>query len=259
MRLTLFYDQTAEQNASAYFEKAKKMKKKVKGAEEAILKLQKRLAEKEARFRSVLAEKQEVKKTRKKEWYEKYRWFFTSEGFLVIGGRDATSNDIIVKKHVEKDDLVFHTDMAGSPFFVIKTGGKQPKEPSIREAADATASFSRGWTKGLTTLATFWVKPEQVSKTPNPGEFLPRGAFMIRGKTNYVDVKMEIAIGVADGRVVSGPLSAVKAQTEDYLLLHQGEMKKSDAAKQVARRFKADLDEVMHMMPPGNCSISPRD
>ena len=29
-----------------------------------------------------------------KEWYEKFRWFYSSEGFLCIGGRDSTTNDI---------------------------------------------------------------------------------------------------------------------------------------------------------------------
>jgi len=47
-----------------------------------------------------------------KEWYEKFRWFISSDDFLILGGRDATSNEIVIKKHTEKNDLVFHR-----PFF----------------------------------------------------------------------------------------------------------------------------------------------
>ena len=46
--------------------------------------------------------KKTEKKNRKQEWYEKFHWFFSSEDFLCIGGKDATSNEIIIKKHTEK-------------------------------------------------------------------------------------------------------------------------------------------------------------
>ncbi|MGB6785190.1 MAG: NFACT family protein, partial [Nitrosotalea sp.] len=41
---------------------------------------------------------------KKKEWYERYRWFFTSDGLLAIGGRDASSNSSVIRKHLGKDD-----------------------------------------------------------------------------------------------------------------------------------------------------------
>ena len=38
------------------------------------------------------AEKKIVAERREKQWYERYRWFLTSNGDLAIGGRDSTSN-----------------------------------------------------------------------------------------------------------------------------------------------------------------------
>jgi predicted ribosome quality control (RQC) complex YloA/Tae2 family protein len=84
----------------------------------------------------------------------------------VIGGRDATSNEIVIKKHTIASDLVFHTDMAGSPFFVLKSSTDNTKgldQQSIKEAADATCSFSRAWKMGLSTQSVFYVNPEQKS------------------------------------------------------------------------------------------------
>src|SRR3989338_1378632 len=129
-KLTLDLTKSVEENASDYFEKAKKIKKKIKGAEDALKQHIRKLNELEAKQEKSDAEeakKSEVQQ-RKKEWYEKFRWFLSSDGFLVVGGRDATSNEVVVKKHMEKGDLVFHTDMAGSPFFIIKAEGKDVPE-----------------------------------------------------------------------------------------------------------------------------------
>ena len=151
---------SAHENAAAYFEKAKKLRKKAEGAKEAIAGFAGKLAEeekKEARKEERTAREQEQKekrkeKKRKQQWYEKFRWFISSTGFLCIGGRDATTNEIIIKKHTDKDDLVFHTEAPGSPFFVVKSEGKEIDEQTKTEAAEATVLYSRAWKHGLTTL-----------------------------------------------------------------------------------------------------------
>ena len=118
------------------------------------------------RSRKLKIKKKKLKEviTRKKKWYEKFRWFVSSEGFLCIGGRDATTNDILVKKHMEKGDLVFHTQLAGSPFFIIKSEGKKIGKKTIEEAAQATASYSRAWKHGFTVTEVYYITPEQVKK-----------------------------------------------------------------------------------------------
>lgn len=32
--------------------------------------------------------------------FEKFRWFISSENYLVIGGRDQQQNELIVKRHL---------------------------------------------------------------------------------------------------------------------------------------------------------------
>lgn len=259
-KLTLDLTKTVEENASVYFEEAKKLKKKIRGAEEAlrhnILKL-KELESKKEKFDSE-EQKKAVSVQRKKEWHEKFRWFMSSDGFLAIGGRDATSNEVVIKKHTEKNDLVFHTDMAGSPFFVIKSENKKIPENTIKEAADATCTFSRAWKLGLQTSDVFYVFPEQVSKKTKAGEYMGKGAFMVYGKSNYIENKINLTVGVTKDRaVMAGPLEAIKKNCEKYVTLKQGNEKVSSIAKKINYKLGSglDLDEIIRALPAGNFKL----
>jgi predicted ribosome quality control (RQC) complex YloA/Tae2 family protein len=42
---------------------------------------------------------------RKVHWFEKFNWFITSENYLVISGRDAQQNELVVKRYMKKGDL----------------------------------------------------------------------------------------------------------------------------------------------------------
>ena len=251
MKITLDLKKTIEQNAQVYFEKSKKAKKKMEGAKKA-------LAEQEKKFLAIekqtpKAEKVVLTESRKKHWYEKFRWFKSSEGFLVIGGRDATTNEIVIKKHAEKNDVVFHTDMAGSPFVVIKVPeGEVPGEITLQEATDFTASHSKGWKLGMASLPVFWVKPDQVTKEAQSGEYLQKGSFMIRGKTNYITPTMNYAVGIHESAVMAGPISAIKKNCEEIVELVQGNDKISEIAKKVQKKLPIDLDEIVRAIPPGS-------
>ena len=262
MQLKLNINKTVEQNAAIYFELAKKAKRKLEGANKAIAENKKKLEllVKEQQKKEIdSTEQNSFLPKAKKSWYEKFRWFYSSEGFLVIGGRDATTNEIVIKKHTDKEDIVFHTDMAGSPFFVIKSEGKEVGKQTIQETADATACFSRAWKLGLATTDVFYVKPEQVSKEANSGEYMPKGAFMVRGKTNYINPVMKIAVGIKDNQLISGPAAAIQAQTKEFLILLQGKEKPSDIAKLIKKKFGKTLvathDDIIRMLPAGGCKV----
>lgn len=289
MELTLHLDKTVEQNAAIYFEKSKKAKKKLEGATAALEESRKKLAslekEKKEKDKAVQQVEQNLKTKTKSEWYEKFRWFISSEGFLVIGGRDSTTNEIVIKKFTDKEDIVFHTDMAGSPFFVIKCAeekkkGKSPGEITLQETANATAIFSRAWKLGMSTLDVFYVSPEQLSKTPQSGEYLVKGAFIIRGKTTYLKPdKMEVAIGITritideknneqDGerndkgassyKIISGPESSISKQTKEYIVLEQGREKPSDIAKLFKKKFGGEIDDIIRILPSGGFKVKKR-
>jgi predicted ribosome quality control (RQC) complex YloA/Tae2 family protein len=256
-RITIDLNKSIEQNAGIYFDKAKKMKKKTDGAKEALANSEKKLADFLKKKDKALKEL-ESKKTiaREKKWYEKFRWFLSSEGFLVIGGRDATTNEIVIKKHTEKNDLVFHTDMVGSPFFVVKAEGKKPGKATIQESADATVTFSRAWKLGLGSTPAFMAKPEQLTKEAPAGEFVPKGGFITKGKLEYLENKINLAVGITkDGAIMAGPVEAVKKNCEKYVQLEQGKDKTSQIAKQIKHKLGGDLDEIIRALPAGGCKV----
>ncbi len=255
MKIKLDVAKSLEQNAEVYFEKAKKAKRKITGTEEAIVKLKKRLED--LKKEEIVKKKKVEKVERKKEWYEKFHWFFSSEGFLCIGGRDATSNEIVIKKHAEKDDLIFHTDISGSPFFIIKSEGKKVGEPTMDEAAQADASYSKAWKTGVSTTEVYMIKPDQVSKEAKAGEYMAKGAFMIYGKRKYFSPDIKIAVGIKDGIIIGGAVDAVKKNAEKFVIVIQGKGKTSAIAKKIQKKLKGgDLDEIIRMLPAGGCEIS---
>jgi len=65
-------------------------------------------------------------------------------------------------------------------------------ETTLLEAAQFTVSYSVIWKSGQASGDAYWVLPEQVSKTPESGEYVAKGAFVIRGQRNfYKDVMLE--------------------------------------------------------------------
>ena len=117
--------------SSMLFARAKEMERGNASIEEARAKIlsqiEKLRAETAAIHRKVI-----VKEQISREWYERYRWFITTDGLLVIGGRDASSNSALIRKHLTEHDIVFHAEVHGSPFFIIKNAAvlllQQPKK-----------------------------------------------------------------------------------------------------------------------------------
>ncbi len=240
---------SVQRNAATYYDRAKKAEKKVKGAEKAIEETLKRIVELRKRKRSVVEKAgKPAAKRRSRMWYEKFRWFHSSENLLVIGGKDAVTNEILIKKHLEPRDLVFHADMVGAPFVIIKAEGRMPRQQSIVEAAQLAASHSRAWRAKLSAIDVYWIHPEQVSKTPPTGQYLKKGAFMIRGKKNYVrKTKLQLAIGVdfkkTSYTVIGGPKEAVENKTDIYVEIVPGDLSSGKLARKIKQAMSQKASE----------------
>jgi predicted ribosome quality control (RQC) complex YloA/Tae2 family protein len=234
---------SVQTGAATYYSRSKKAEKKLEGAKKALQETQARIKRlREEQTENERENRAPPQKRRRKSWYEKFRWFHSSDGFLVIGGRDATTNEILIKKHMEPHDIVFHADIRGAPFVLIKTEGKAPPEPTLREAAQLAASYSRAWKEMFTALDVYWVSPQQVDKSPPTGQYLKKGSFRIHGSKNYVrNVPLKVAIAVKSEEehlvVVSGPPQAISKQTETYVEVIPGEQKSGQLAKRIRRRL----------------------
>jgi predicted ribosome quality control (RQC) complex YloA/Tae2 family protein len=253
MKIALDIRKTLEENASDYFLVAKKARSKIAGAQKAVLLAQ----QKKEQEHVVTAKKSVPIKVRKKAWYEKFKWFYTSTGLLVIAGRDATTNEIVIKKHTEQHDIVFHTASAGSPFVVVKTLGQTVSDDVLQEVADFAGCHSKAWKLGFSDAEVFWVTPEQVTKETKSGEFMPKGSFMVYGKHNFVRPRMKLAACLFEDKIMVAPLPAVQAQNPPvHALITQGNTKPSDSAKDVMRILgKGTPDDVLPLLPSGGCMV----
>jgi len=246
--------------ASALFDRAKDLEREAAEATEAAGRLEKRLD----RIRPVEGRRVKPLPRRTREWYEKFRWFMSSGGRLAVGGRDAQSNTLLVKRHLGEGDVAYHADLFGSPFFVLKDGTAQSEE-EVLELAQATVSFSSGWKTGLGAADAYWVNKNQVSSTTESGEYLARGSFVIRGKKNFVrHALIQVAVGIDEmGRVVAGPESAVAKSCLRYVVLIPHREKASDTAKKVLRELSEgksevplpSVDDVVRALPAGGGKI----
>jgi len=181
-------------------------------------------------------------KPSKARWYERYRWFITSEGHLVVAGKDASSNIALLKKHLEPGDLVFHAEVRGAAAVILK-GGMGAGERSRAEAAQFAAAYSRAWKEGLRTITVYYIEPSQISFEPPPGHYLPRGGFIVKGERHYIQVRLELAIGVTgDLELVYGPPTAVAARAISFVRLEPGNRQADELADVILRRILAGAE-----------------
>ena len=299
-RVTLDADTGVEKNADRLYREAKGVEDKQAGAEAAIEDTREELADLEARRAEWTAEedaepatteadeteapvdwlaRESIPVRRTEQWYERFRWFHTSDGFLVIGGRDADDNEELVAKYLETGDRFFHAQAHGGPATVLKATGPSEAtsaditipERSREEAAQFAVSYSSVWKDGRFAGDVYEVGPDQVTKTPESGEYLEKGGFAIRGERTYFeDVPVGVAVGITceeETRVVGGPPDPIRARAETAVCLEPGRFAQNDAAKKVYRELRdrfadesfvrkvASPDLIQEFLPPGGSRI----
>ena len=249
--LSIDLNLSAGQNANGFFQKSKDFKSKIEGAYRAI---------EETKAKRV-TEKKSTTKKKKREWFEIYHWFMSSEGFLVISGRDAKSNERIVKKHLKEKDLYVHADVYGAPSTIIKIEGNQePTEQTIREACAFAISFSRAWPAGMNSGAAYWVYPSQVSKTPESGEYVSTGSWIVRGKRNYLfDLPMKLSILIkeykGEQKAMACPVPDESKLPDNSIIITPGDEKRNSVSQKISRKLGVPMEEIDPILPPGNSSI----
>jgi len=257
LKFSLSIRKSLYENAAEFYDRGKAIKQKGVGVTTALEDSRKKLAEIEKQLSKVEAlkvaapveamEDLETRKVASKEWFEKFRWFRSSEGFLVVAGKDAVSNEVLIKKYTDSYDAVFHADIVGSPFAVIKTEGKEPGEQTLKEAGEYAAAFSRAWRENMGAADVYWVKPEQLSKSGPSGEYVAHGAFAVTGKRNWMrGTPLKMALGiveVADSEFdfIGGPVSAVKAKAKASVILSPGDLNGKDFLKMILRSLLLQL------------------
>ena len=255
--------------ASKLFDESKKQKGAVKSIEKLMKKTESKL-EKTIEKGEIAKGAVGFKEVRKKSWFERYRWFYTSDEVLAVGGRDSSSNSAIIRKYLEKNDKVFHAEVHGSPFFLLKGEDEELLPLSLEEVAHATVCFSRAWQISAYGMSSFWVNPDQVKKGAPTGQSMAKGAFMINGTRNFIKVSsLKLAVGIfkqdEDYLLVCGPPEPIKKKCLCYAVIEPGGSTMSDVAKKIRAEFdKVNdnfkkiflIDDYVRALPTGSSKVT---
>ncbi len=259
----LDFRKDVNENAQKHYEESKKCKKKIEGAKTAIEETKKEIeaGEKEER-------KKEKKRPTEKYWFDRYKWFHSSEDHLVIAGKDTKTNEEVVKKYLEKYDRYAHAEAGGAPSVVVKRGDEEEiGEDTLKEACQYSIIHSKEWKRGISAGRAYWVEPDQVTKTAEAGESLPTGAFVIRGKRNYYDdLPMKAVLGEieykGEKKIMCAP--SLTLENEDNLLRKKvvfipGNRDKNDFANEMSNYFSVPISEIQSILPPGDVKVIEKD
>ena len=257
-------DRTPRESAQEIYAEVKRLQAKLAGARTALAETEARVAaptRTSARTERRRAEAEAAR--RKPHWFERFRWFLSSEGAIVIGGKDASSNDVMVRRNLKDGDVYVHADLQGAASVIVKhpaPGDPAISEISLREAGQWAVAYSKAWRAGLASASAFWVTPEQVSKAGASGEFVARGAWAIHGTKHLLgDLPLEIALGPVDYRGESlwtaAPPSAVAARGEVRAVLVPGpERERAAVETELAAELGLTRTRLQSLLPAGGIS-----
>ena len=178
-------------NARQYYDQKKqaavKEQKTVQASSKALKSTEKKIQD--DLKKGLKQEKDVLRPSRKQFWFEKFLWFISSDGYLVLGGKDAQQNELLYRRYLKKGDIYVHADLHGASSVIVKNNPQTPDAPvppsSLSQAGALTVCTSSAW-DSKAVMAAWWVNADQVSKTAPTGEYLTTGGFVVRGKKNYL-------------------------------------------------------------------------
>ncbi|MGA7476400.1 MAG: ribosome rescue protein RqcH [Thermoplasmata archaeon] len=265
--VSLLLGESPRSTAQGLFEEAKRVQSKLGGALGAIAEAEsklRKLAVSPAPAPSGASAPAVGAPRRRTNWFERYRWFISSEGGIVIAGRDASSNDLVVRRNLKDGDFYVHADLHGAASVIVKHSppGETPlTDATLLEAGQWAVTFSKAWRAELASAEAFWVESEQVSKKAASGEFVARGAWVIHGTKHVLrDLPLEIGLGTVDYRGetmwTAAPPAALRARGKVLVLLSPGpERLRSEVEVALARELGLSRSRLQGLLPAGGLSV----
>ncbi len=225
-------------NAKSYFDKSKKAKGKLESLHSAIKTTENKIASIGQVKPTITITNRSVNR-KNQEWYARFHYFFTSQGKLVIAGRNATDNQNIYSKYLEKTDMFFHADITGASAVVLKNGSNA-SESELLQTAQFAASYSRAWKISVQSVDVYCVKKEAVSRSSH-GEYVSRGGFMIKGGRKWFrNTKLGLAINLKSKENLEiVPIETSLLKTEGkWLKIRPGNIQNLEMAQQIHKNME---------------------
>ncbi len=187
--------------------------------------------------------------------YTKYRWFYTSSGKLVVGGRSAIQNDELLKrlKETGKDFIVMHTHAPGSPFTVIVAEKIKIKSQDIEETAIFTGCFSRAWREAKKTTIVDIFSLSQLAKARH----MKPGTWGVKGVIEQRTVSLELALVKQKDILRAVPEITLKKKKDILFKIQPGKTDKAAMALKLQVELPHDLnqEELLTALPAGGFTI----
>lgn len=184
----------------------------------------------------------------KGHWYHNFHWMFTSNGYLVICGKNSSQNETVVKKYLEDHDIYLHSEVAGCGSAVLKVPvGCDPTTISptdLEEAGAFVICLSRAWRDKVPDRA-YWTLATQVSKTTETGEYVQKGSFIIRGRRNYLSqIRLELGVAIYQGQLMLAPYRRLaQLSAVNKLKIIPGKSKRNQGLQKILTRLQLATSE----------------
>ncbi len=179
--------------------------------------------------------------------YAEYRWFFTSNKRLVIGGKSDEQNESLVKK-VKNSGIklvMMHTALPGSPFTFILDDYKKIGEKDLEETAVFTACFSQQWKKRKKKVEVHVFTSEEVIKR----KAMKVGTFGVAKKIGEPKVELKLYL-----KKQKSKLRAVPFKSGNIMLI-PGKKPKEEVSELLSKRLKVKKNEILNAIPAGGFEI----
>ena len=186
--------------------------------------------------------------------HEQHKWFYTSEGTLVVGGKSDDDNEYVLKAFARPNYTIMHTSQPGSPFMIIQKDN--PSKKDLNETAIFTGCFSQQWKKssGSQKIDIDVFEGNQMYK--NKG--MKTGTFGVKGKKEQMKIKPELVLVMQNGKYRAVPKNG---QEQVLAKIKPGKLSKEEASEKIAKMIRdkfhlpVSKDEIMGAIPSGKIDV----
>ncbi|XWX02161.1 hypothetical protein V2A60_010194 [Cordyceps javanica] len=139
--------------------------------------------------RGLKQEKALLQPIRNLMWFEKFYWFISSDGYLVLGARDKSQAEILYRRHLRSGDAFCHADANNAAVVVVKNNPDTTDAPippaTLAQAGQLSICSSDAW-DSKAGIGAWWVSSRQVTKSTSTGDILQPGNFNVSGEKNFL-------------------------------------------------------------------------
>lgn len=189
------------------------------------------------------------------ENYQKYRWFYTSSGKLVVGGKNALQNDELIKKikHLRNEYIVMHTSSPGSPFSIILSNSKGVSKKELEECAIFTACFSQSWKSAQKKVSVDIFKSSQLYKSKE----MKQGTWGVLGEVKEIEATLTLVLTRQDSIIRAVPENSIKNGADVIVKFKPGKISKEEMVAKLATELGENFSqsELLSALPSGGFSI----